>query len=312
MNVSKENTTDFYLVIQSNSINTLTKLNTKGLMHDRLGDAEIRCGDNFVLRIRKYKSFENKNGKIFEKENGMNTLSYMFLDILLIKFAQTKDLNIRFKLHEYMDMRGLKDRTAAREQVLQSIEALSRIEYEAYENIKGKWIYSGLVSIFGGSGFIKNGMIHFNFNSDFYNLLLNYSVMNYSTNTLKSDPRTNSYYFSRYIDENYRINEGKKRVNKITVKTLISRSPNLPKFEEVIDRHYKERIIIPFIRDLNKLEHIEYRIINNKNEVVIDPEKMLYKDFINSAIYVDYKNYPRHNKSFIKNKNRGNTPQIEG
>lgn len=306
-NMNENITTDFYIIVQNKSINTLTKTKTSNLNYEqigRIGDAVINCGNDFKLTIKNYATYID--GKLCVTKGGLKTLDFMFLDILLIKFAQTKELNIKLKLKEYMKMRGLKDTKTARKQVIDSIEALSRITYDARENIKGKWIYSGTISIFGGSGYIKNGTIHFNFNADFYNLLLNYSVMNYSGNTLKMDPRTNGYYFSRFIDENYRINEGKSRVNKISIRNLLSKTPSLPTVDDVLskDKHIKDRIIVPFFRDLNRLIHIKYKVLNQNKEEVKYPDNMRYEEFVNCTLVIDYNNYPKNeNRNFYKRNN---------
>jgi hypothetical protein len=306
-NMNENKTTDFYIIVQNKSINTLTKTKTSNLNYEqigRIGDAVINCGNDFKLTIKNYATYIG--GKLCVTKGGLKTLDFMFLDILLIKFAQTKELNIKLKLKEYMKMRGLKDTKTARKQVIDSIEALSRITYDARENIKGKWINSGTISIFGGSGYIKNGTIHFNFNADFYNLLLNYSVMNYSGSTLKMDPRTNGYYFSRFIDENYRINEGKSRVNKISIRSLLSKTPSLPTVDDVLskDKHIKDRIIVPFFRDLDRLIHIKYKVLNQNKEEVKYPENMRYEEFINCTLVIDYNNYPKNeNKNFYKRNN---------
>lgn len=90
-NMNENKTTDFYVIVQNKSINTLTKTNTSNLNYEqigRIGDAVINCGNDFKLTIKNYATYID--GKLCVTKGGLKTLDFMFLDILLIKFAQTK------------------------------------------------------------------------------------------------------------------------------------------------------------------------------------------------------------------------------
>jgi hypothetical protein len=293
---------NFYLMLQGKVTNTLTKIKASSLIPEQMDllghNATIEVDDTFTLTIKEYDKLKN----------GISTTAHQLLDGLLIHFTEagTKDVRVRLPLKKYMEMRGLKDEKGARQQVLEDIEALKSIEYKAREKIKGKWIRSGSISLYGGTGFIKNGIIYFNFNADFYKTLLNYKVMEYSKETLKINTKRNphAYYFSRYIDENYRLNEGMPRVNIISIAALISKAPLLPSYETVMEatRAISQRIIIPVIRDLDSIEHLNYQLLDQDNNMVEDIQRLSYAEFIACKIKIDYINYPAHQKRIANKK----------
>ncbi|MDP8218166.1 MAG: hypothetical protein P9M03_05520 [Candidatus Theseobacter exili] len=302
INSGKLLTKDFYFMLQGKGTNTLTKTKTSFIPDQQIGifgNARIKVDDTFTLTIKDYR----------ELKNGISTTAYMLLDCFVIQFTETgtKDCSIRLPLKKYMEMRGLKDEKTARKQILADIEALRKIEYEASEKIRGRWVRSGSVSLYGGTGFIKNSIICFNFNVDFYNQLLNYKVMEYSKETLKinSNQHPHAYYFSRYIDENYRLNEGKDRVHVISISTLIEKAQELPSYETVklTNRNYKGRIIEPVIRDLDSLDQLYYDLLDKEGNIIDDPKELNYEEFIACKIKIDYADYPIHKKR-IANKDK--------
>ena len=298
--------TCFFAMLQSQAINAISKTKTKNLVSqlNLLGDAEIKVSETFTLRIKDYQSLAS----------GIPTTAYMLLDCFIIHFTKypNKEARVRLPLKEYMEMRNLKDPKSTREQVVRDIRALTRIEYEAKEKIRGKWKYSGSVAIYGGTGYIENGIIHFNFNMDFYEALMNCRVMEYSKETLRLNPKQHphAYYFSRYLDENYRINEGKDRVNTITIPTLLTKSPLLPTYEEVMTQHQGaiyRHIIEPVIRDLDIIDRLYYDFITADGETIENPLDFFkgengYSKFITSKLQIDYSDYKQHTKRIEQRK----------
>ena len=182
---------------------------------------------------------------------------------------------------------------------------MKKIEYTAKERIAGKWQDSGYISIWGGTGYIRNNIIYFNFNADFYETLSKCTAMPYMKDKLKINTKLypHAYYFSRWIDLNYRMNEGKPRVNTITVKTMLEKAPLLPSYAEIsrTTRQYYKRIIKPFIENLDAIEHLYYDFIDEDNEVINDPAEEFkgaggYNRFISSKLRIDYNDYPKHTK----------------
>lgn len=283
---------DFVKMIQGKGTNALMKIKTSSVLEgqlDVMGAATFKTGDDFTLIIKDYA----------ELMNGIPTHAWKLFDCFMLVFTQTKDPSIRLPLKDYMDMRGLKDIKSTRKQVLESMDALSKISYEAKEKIKGRWVHSGTISLFGGTKIIKNGIIYFNFNADFYGQLIKYRVMDYPPMILKTNDakNPNAFYFSRYIAENYRMNEGKDRLNFISVKTMLEKSPKMPTYEEVMNgnRNVRDRIIEPFIRDLDSLDDVYYDIVSEDKETIIDHvEDLTYGEFIKCYLKIDYTDYPKN------------------
>ena len=291
---------DFKHILQGQALNALTKVKTKNLLKDKAGNAGVKVDNNFSLTIKEYSTLPG----------GIPITAFMLLDCFVIHFTNQpiKSVCIRLPLSEYMDMRRLSDVKAAREQVLRDIEALKKIEYQAREKIRGKWVQSGSVSLYGGTGYIKNGIIHFNFNADFFNTLLTYRIMDYSVETLRLNPKQHphAYFLSRYIDVNYRVNEGENRVKTISVATLIKNAPYLPTRDEVMkSASYRgniyNAIIEPIVRDLDSIERLYYDFIDENGVTIDDPLNTFkgiggFERFISSRIQVDYSDYEKHPK----------------
>lgn len=285
---------DFIKILQGNGTNALMKIKTTSTLEgqiDFMGAATFEADNDFKLIIKDY-------------AEGIPTHAWKLLDCFMIVFTQTKNPSIKLPLKDYMAMRGLKDPKSARIQVLESMNALSKIIYGATEKINGRRVHSGTISLFGGSKFIKNGIINFNFNTDFYGQLLNYKVykvMDYPPGVLKTNDKEhpNAFYFYRFIVENYRMNEGKERVSFINVKTLMSKSPKMLTYEEVMssNRNIKDRIIKPFIKDLDSLENVYCDIVAEDKKTIIDNvEDLTYSQFIKCYVKIDYTDYPRNIK----------------
>lgn len=297
---------NYHHTLQGPALNKLITTKTANIEQlGFLGEVVIEVDKNFKVIIEDYE----------ELKKGIPTTAYFLLRAFLIHFTETEqDIRIKLPLRKYAEMRGLKDLKGLRKQVIEDMEALQKIKYECKEKIKGKWIDSGSISIYGGTGHIKNSIIHFNFNVDFYNQLKNYPIMEYSKETLKINPQNNPYAFhlSEYIDLNYRLNEGKERVNIISTKTLISKVPKLPTYEEVMqsDRAYRRRIIKPVIRDLNSIEHLYYDLINEQGKIITNTEDLNWEEFINSSIKVDYSDYPQHPER-LKKKRKHNQKALK-
>lgn len=280
----------FFKIAQSKATNALPALFKKDLQLDVLGNATAEA-EGVEFYIDGYNTLAG----------GLRTQSYMLFDVLLHKFTQTHSQSIELPLKEYAELRGLSGTANnlkdLRKEVVSDLEALAAISYRCKEKIKGKLIDSGIIKINGGTALIKNGVIRWNYNADLIPVLEKLPPADYSKETLKADPRTNQYYFSRYLDINYRRNEGKDRVNVISIKTLLSKTPNIPRIEEIKKSRQsaKHKIITPFFRDLDNIERLDYYIIDENGQEISDPLALDYESFIKCSIHVlSYDDYPEH------------------
>ncbi|MDL2318127.1 hypothetical protein LJC74_03405 [Eubacteriales bacterium OttesenSCG-928-A19] len=277
----------FYLLAQSRATNSLAhKLTTRfagPAQLDLLGNATVNSKD-FRLFIRGYT----------ELTNGINTSAAKLLDSLLIT-ATTNGLSdtlVTLPLKEYMAMRGLRDVKSARQQVRRDIDALERVRFE-YLGIgkdRGSWLN---VTLAGGTSGIKNGVIYFRFNEDFYNSVRvsegRYLFMFFPRESLRLNDNVNpySYAFARRIAEHKRINLGRVNENSIRVATILRACPAFPTYAEVMagNRNVTDRIIAPFERDMNALRDAFTW------EYAGEPPQS-YQAFIEATVRIHWAGYP--------------------
>lgn len=292
-----EQESPFISIAQSKATNALPALVKKALQLDRLGNATAEAnGVEFLIES-------------YSTLSGVRTQTSMLNDVLLSKFSQTHSQTVELPLKEYAELRNIsatKDQLKElRKEVVADLETLAAISYRCKEKINGKYVDSGLIKLNGGTAIVKNGVIRWNYNTDLIPWLERLPPINYAKETLAADPRTNAYYFSRFIDLNYRINEGKSRQDVISIRTFLSKSPNIPKIEDVKQSRNsaKKRIIIPFFRDLDSLERIYYDVIDEDGNIVDDPLSLEYDRFINCSLHIDYSEYPEHPERLKSRKN---------
>jgi hypothetical protein len=144
--------------------------------------------------------------------------------------------------------------------------------------------------------------------------------MNYSKETMQIDHKLfpHAYYISRYLDYNRRLNEGKKRENTITLRTLVGRCPHLPSYDKVMatDRHVYKRIIEPMIENIEEIPRLFPKWLDKDGKEIENPRGFFkgargYDKFINSKLLVDYTEYPQHPERLKKKKqhDRRNKPR---
>lgn len=285
-----EQDSPFIKIAQSKATNALPALFKKDLQLDVMGNATAEAG-GVSFMIDKYTTLAG----------GLRTQAYMLNDALLSKFSQTHAPTVELPLREYAEMRGLsgsKDQLKdLRKEVAADLEALASISYRCKEKVKGKYQDSGIIRINGGTAIIKNGIIRWNFNADLIPWLERLPPIDYARETLAADPRTNQYYFSRYLDLNYRRNEGKDRAPIIAIKTLLQQSPNIPTVEDVKGGRgsIKQKILVPLFRDLDRIDRLLYDVLDENKEIVDDPLNCDPETVISAySIRVDYSDYPTH------------------
>ena len=244
-------------------------------------------------------------------ENGaLKTQDDMLLDVLLREFQKTKQPMTTLPLEDYMNLRGKKVTTAnkkeMREEVLASLERLQNIGVTFNEKVKGVYYKRGNVKLNGGTALIKNSVIYWNWNDTFMESLKRLPPMDYATETLLADPRTNVYYFSRFLDAHARRNEGKGNENIVTVAKLLEVARNLQTIEEVRKTKHspKDRIIDKFFEDLDKIDRLLYMVID-KDGNELQPENIEdYETFIGCRIVFDLQDHPMNEERIAARKKR--------
>lgn len=291
---------EFSTIRQGTETNILTKLRATentGLTIDKItGNATIKKGD-FIFTISNYTQLK-----------GLKTSTYQLLDALTTKLTESgaKSPTIVLSLKEYMERRKLKDRKGAINNIISDLEILKRASI-AWDNEqddkKGekkarRQRQYGFINL-ADSGFYKNGKITLTLAPTFFNMLLTYPIMPYpeELQRLSSRNNPNSYYLLRKIAEHKNMNIGKKNEDILSVKTLLSVSPYIPAFKEVMsgNRNINDRIIIPFERDMDALHNVlKWEYCNTNNTPLTEKElsNMTYSVFSELKIHITWNNYP--------------------
>ena len=237
-------------VWQGTATNELAKITTsKNIPVDSFNDtATIKKGD-FELAL------EN-----FSQIAGVKTSTHKLLDILLLIYSETKEKEVKISIQDFMKLRGLKDRKAAEAQVKEDLTTLynASISFKQKEGKKIVTYTDARIIQDKGQG-LKNGTIRVTFGDKFFNAMQIYHVMPMPPAffTINDKYNPNSYHLGRRITLHKNMNYGKPTEDLISINTLLEACPNLRTHEEVYKsggRHYKEKIIEPFERDMNALE----------------------------------------------------------
>lgn len=284
-----QQTGSFYQAAQNKITNALPGLFKTGLQMNVLGEA---TGTVVGTRKSSEVNFILRNAMTHE----LRTTATMLLDVLLIDFARTRSADVDIPIRQYAQMRGMKltksSLDALTKQAAEDLDTLADIKAQYYENRRP----SGHIELNGGTHVIHRGRIIWNWNQHMLPTLEKLAPIDYSKETLMADPRTSTYYFSRYLDVNFRLNEGKDSVNKIKIAKLLSLTPYIPDLDKLRAQRasIKNRAIIPFFRDLDAIERLYYDVYTADGQRVDDPLEMDANSFKNGYILVDYSDYEGH------------------
>lgn len=244
------------------------------------------------------------------ENGGLKTQDQMLLDALLMEFQKTHQQITALSIDDYLRLRGREvtasNRKEMRKEVLASLERLLNIRFTYNEKVRGKYYQRGNVRLNGGTAVIENSVIKWNWNISFMDSLMQLPPLDYAKETLLADPRTNVYYFSRFLDLHQRRNEGKPNENTVTVAKLLEVARNISTIEEVKAKRGspKQKIIEPFFRDLDNIDRLLYSVYDaDGNE--IQPEEIIdYETFIGCKIVFTLEGRPENLERIAARKKR--------
>lgn len=293
----------FSVIRQGQAMNQITKMNA--LKRDNLtpdpltGALKITTNDgDFILEIEH-----------FNETAGVSTTTWQLLDALIQELTNNgmKSPKVRLSLSDYMNMRGLNDIKSAREQVKRELNTISHIRFHFQEIRRGKKRGGFMrLAILGTNG-LENGFIVAVFDTQFFEIIQSYNIMQYPLLLYKINAHINpnSWYFGRKITEHKNMNYFKPNADIISVETLLNSSPAMPTYEEVAqtNRDFKSRIIKPFERDMDALdETLTWEYCHNNGKPSTDEElEILYNDnketpsyniFIKLLVKITWRYYP--------------------
>ena len=250
---------------------------------------ELQVNKNFNLTFEDVQlSKDDVNPISVKTTNGMKTLV-----IFLKEYAQNRNDrgDIRISLKEIQNIRHYGNIQTARKQTRAALNELSKIGFE----VKDRGKSSGYIRLNGGTHYIKNDYVFWNWNQDFLPIIDNNTyIADLPAEGLATDDKRNpnAFYLTVFLANAYRMNEGKKREGKISVMSLIDNCPDLKKYKDS-DRT-KQFIMEPLIRDLDSLEWLNYTWHAATGEKIEDIYSIPSKDFLKCYITVDYSEFPKH------------------
>lgn len=296
---------NFIKTAQGNESNLLTAAKTRLARPDNqyadYGCVKSRDNANneIVVKIED----PEKTAQISERSKyAIASDSFMLLDLLMAKYTNyaMDEFMIRMSMDEYMDVHDLKSKPTAYRQAQQEMAFLNRIQFKTAlrkgEKVTGV-AYTGICA--NNYGF-DNGYLFFEIRPEFLDIMQTFKFMYLNTKTFQLDMRKNphSYHISRYIDLNYKMNGSKISGEFINIRQLVNQCPFLPTEAEV-PKKKKEKIAIPFLRDLDAIG-IEYELLD-KDKQPIDKDNYTYRDFIEGKLKVNYEKHKEIIEELIKN-----------
>ena len=272
------NNKNYHIIHQGNATNELARTKFNDLSNiGILGDFKYNSKDIEIF-IENYR----------ELEKGVRLTAKMLLDAIVIKATEENQNGnkITLPLDEYMNMRGLKDKKSAREQVKEDLDALYKISmnfkstYGKGKNKKTDYFDSRICT---QKGIIK-GDIVFTFEQDFLKIIKTYPVMAYPKEILSFNTQynPNSYNLARKITEHRNMNRIKQNKNIISVKTLLRACTEIPSYEDIKNiGGIHQRIISRFERDLDAIKFLSWHYCLKNEESIPNEtiENMTYSEF---------------------------------
>ncbi len=291
------NVFDFLKIWQGTGTNELIKITTSkktpvNLLSDKV---EIKKGEFEV-------ALEN-----FSKKSGVRTSTHKLLDIFMLKYAETGKKGISIPIQDFMELRGLKDRKSAEEQVKEDLDVLfsASLSFKQTEG-KGKkkktTAYMDARIIQDKGQALKRGIIQVTFGDKFFEAMQNYCIMPMPPAFLALNDKytPNAYHLGRRIALHKNMNYGKDNADLISVETLLDACPNLADYEEVYKngkQSYKQKIIEPFIRDMDAVEStniLSWEFCYSGGIPLNEAERegLNYEIFKNLYVKITWKYYP--------------------
>ena len=233
----------------------------------------------------------------------IRTSTHKLLDILMLTYSETREKEVTISIQDFMKLRGLKDRKTAETQVKEDLATLYNLS-ASFRQKEGKKIvaYNDIRIIQGKGQALKNGIIRVKFGDDFFYAIQSYHIMPMPPAFLALNDRhnPNSYHLGRRIALHKNMNYGKPNEDLIRIDTLLEACPNLKTHEEVYKnggRHYNDKIIEPFERDMDALEATEIFTWEycHSNAVPLtnkELENLNYEIFKNLLVKITWHIYP--------------------
>lgn len=236
------------------------------------------------------------------KVGNITVSSLQLFDIIGAQSKKTNSPRITMEISEYMKLRGLTRLQTAREQVQRDLNTLYNVSLD-YRDNNGEYGTNGSIRLISAQ-FVRNGVFQATLSLELWEYMQSKSFPMYIPPQLyeiNSHKNPHSYYLLRKICEHKNMNRGKPNEDLIAVKTLLGAASGIPTVEEVrkLDRNTKERIIVPFERDMNELTPtLQWEYCHNKGKSLTRSELdgMDFTLFQTLMIRIKWVYYPEQSK----------------
>ena len=251
---------------------------------------------DFILQLTKRKYLKPSN--------------LMFITMVFSKLSEKGITNFYDKpfimsLKEYTEFRGISF-NKARDKVKDDLDALfdmyiSLDYYDKSNHIKTDFRLINEKSV------INKSVIYFWFTPQFLSYYSNLKyIMPLSKEIFRFDLRynPNSFTLAYKLHINTNINERKDNKNSdcLSVRTLLEYCPKIPTYDNKMKSQggLNQRIIQPFVRDMNAINIIDWCFLDENNNIVDKNNIKSYVDFIDLKVKYTWKN--GYEKEVLKKK----------
>ena len=226
------------------------------------------------------------------------------LDAITIKGTKdgfSKD-EIIIPVSEYMKMCNVTNEHETMKQIRADLISLGSITIEYKEHRSTGEVLDAATPLIDFRG-VSDKAIHVTLADKFREMLISYPVMMYPTEILKINGHKfpNAHALSHKIAEHKNMNFDKPNADIISVKTLLGVCEHIPSVYEVSrsNRHYTDRIIEPFERDLTACSAMfDWAYCHNNNKPLTDEELNNFNlsIFLDAYVHITWRQYPDMSK----------------
>lgn len=282
--------------------NMIVDNTVRGLVDHKQTDMWGTATSTYITRqgkmeviIEKYVEVEEYLSKELFDSGKVYQSAGKLLDCFLISLAEEgfNSPMVKLPLKTYAELIHKSDLKEVRKRVKGDIAVLKRLKIQntpARKTKKNEKDYIN-VYLFGGVEGIKNGVIYFKLNEEFFKVFAEQKNFLYMPiEALQSNEKKNphTYLLYRKIISHKRINAGKPRENTIKVEELYKFCTSLPRYEEVMNttKQVTKRIIEPFERDLDIINEFTWHYKDGA-----DPKD--FKEWLDTDIIITWNSqYP--------------------
>ena len=234
----------------------------------------------------------------------LNQSTVQFI-LYVLHQATIKNLNVEDRVlylspKEYRGYRNLKNQDSLRDKINQDIRTMVimnlefddlRFRFDKKTGLTHSYNTKMNMNLFGSTSIYKKKIISIAFTPEFINYYRSLPCMNVPKEIFSIDTRKNKNSVSIlwHLANLKNMNKNKSNNGVVSVTNLLNHCSCIPSYDDIKEKgQIKQRIIDPFIRDLEALKSVKWQFIDEFNNVVDKSEIRNYLDFVNLKIHYDF------------------------